>query len=124
MNDQIADPEFEKWRRTTSSLCDNMNFVGWAIIISGALNCLSIVGALFGVPYIFAGLRLTEAVKELRGYLQTGDKEAIFRAFEKQNRAFFIGKVLVIIGIVLFVLMVMIVIVVGMSAISEIGRGW
>jgi len=124
MNDQVADPELEKWRRTTSSLCDNMNFVGWATIISGALNCLSIVGAIFGIPYIFIGLRLTEAVKELRGYLQTGDKEAIFRTFEKQNRAFFIAKVLIIIGIVFFVLMMLFVLIIGLGAISEVGRGW
>jgi hypothetical protein len=124
MNDQAADPTLEKWRRPVSELADNMSFVGWFAIIAGALNCLTIVGALVGVPYIFIGVRLNDAVKELREHLRGGDKEAVYRAMERQNRAFFIAKVLIIIGIVLFALYILFLIFFGFSMISNMQSGW
>ena len=39
-------------------MTNDMRFVGMFAIIYGALTCLSIIGALIGVPIIFVGLRM------------------------------------------------------------------
>jgi hypothetical protein len=45
----------------TSRMVRDMNFVGIFAIIYGILACLTIIGMIFGIPYIFIGMRLREA---------------------------------------------------------------
>lgn len=82
----------------------DMKFVGIAIIIYGALNCLSIIGAIIGIPLIISGMRLREAAEEFNAYRTSGNVNLLYRGFESQGRFFFINKVLVIITLVLMVL--------------------
>jgi len=82
----------------------DMKFVGLFSIIYGILSSLTIVGALFGIPTIFIGMRLRDAAMEFERYLMTNDIQAIFSGFERQQRAFFIQKVMIIATIVFFVL--------------------
>lgn len=82
----------------------DMTFLSIFLIIYGALSCLTIIGAAFGVPYIFAGLRMKEAAEYFRNFAFSNNVSDLHYAIERQQRMFFIFKVLTIIGIVLFVL--------------------
>lgn len=85
-----------------------MRFVGIFYIIMGAFYCLSIIGLIIGIPIIFMGLRLREAADYFNLYLTGNDMNLLFKAFEKQEKFFFINKVIIIIGIVAFVLMIIV----------------
>ena len=85
---------------TVSKMSGDMRFVGIFYIIMGALNCLSIVGAIIGVPYIICGLRLRESADAYSSFLGSNDSNLLERAFERQGSFFFIQKVLMIIGLI------------------------
>jgi hypothetical protein len=85
----------------------DMKFLGIMSIIYGIINCLTILGAVIGVPYIFAGIRLKESGESFGFYSKNYDEMALQQAIERQKRFFFIMKVLVIIGIVVFALIVL-----------------
>jgi tetrahydromethanopterin S-methyltransferase subunit C len=82
----------------------HMSFVGMFCIIYGALACLSIIGAIIGIPYIIAGLRIRESADSYLGFSKSSDARQLLTAFEKQSSFFFIMKVLIIIALVLFAL--------------------
>jgi hypothetical protein len=81
-------------------MAGDMKFVGLFMIIIGALECLTITGALVGIPLIFAGLRARESGDAYLAYAQ-GDYSALGRAFIGQASYFKIIKILMIIGLVL-----------------------
>ncbi len=81
-------------------MAKHMHHVGTLTIIMGAFACLSIIGALWGIPYIISGLRLRESAESYRGYAAMNDGRQLLTAFEKQSSSFFIIKVLMIIGLV------------------------
>ncbi len=116
MNDSSS-PMFQM---IVKKLTGDMNFVGLFNIIMGALYCLTIVGALFGVPLIFMGLRLREASESLTMYLMNNDFALLERALEKQERYFFIQKVLMIIALVLIIFYIIIIIVFGAYLFNEL----
>ena len=104
-----------------SKMVKDMNFVGIFTIIAGVLYCLTIFGAVVGVPIIFAGIRLRNASMEFERYLMTNDLSAIFSGFEKQKRYFFIYKVLIIVGIIFFILyIVFIALMIGSGMFSDL----
>lgn len=82
----------------------HMRFVGMFLIVYGALACITIIGALLGIPYIIAGLRLRESADSYIGYARNNDARQLLVAFEKQSSFFFIMKVLLIIALVLMAL--------------------
>jgi hypothetical protein len=82
----------------------HMGFVGMFCIIYGALACLSIIGAIVGIPYIIAGLRIRESADSYLAFSRSSDARQLLTAFEKQSSFFFIMKVLIIIALVLFAL--------------------
>ena len=85
-------------------MCGDMKFVGIIGIVIGACYCITIIGALLGVPYIIASIRLREAADGFFGYLDANNFEALQKGFERQKSFFFIIKVLIIISIVFMVL--------------------
>jgi len=91
-----------------SKMIKDMRFVGVFSIISGVINCLSIIGAVVGIPLIFIGMRLRDAAMEFERYMMTNEIDAIFSGFEKQQRAFFISKSLIIISIIFVILYVIV----------------
>jgi len=107
---------------TVSKMSGDMRFVGIFYIITGALNCLSIVGAIIGVPYIICGLRLRESADAYSSYLGSNDSNLLERAFERQGSFFFIQKVLLIIGIVIAVLAIIFLIAFGAMIFSSFGE--
>lgn len=90
----------------------HMKFVGLFIIIVGGFYCLSIIGAIVGVPIIFCGMRAREAADAFLRYHQTQDPNALSMAFDLQRRFFFIQKVFIIIGLVFFVLYIVFLIII------------
>lgn len=85
-------------------LTRHMSFVGLFMIIVGGIYCLTIIGALVGVPFIFCGLRFREAAEGFSNHERRGDQAFLMQALNAQKSAFFILKVLIIIGLVFFVL--------------------
>jgi len=107
---------------TVSKMSGDMRFVGIFYIIMGALNCLSIIGAIIGIPYIICGLRLRESADAYNSYLGSNDVNLLERAFERQGSFFFIQKVLMIIGIVIAVLAIIFFIAFGAMIVSSFGE--
>ena len=99
----------------------DMKFVGIFSIIFGALECITIVGALIGVPLIFAGIRLREAADSFLGFLNSNDAAALEYGFERQKRFFFIYKVLIIVSIVLMIFYF--VVIIGIIGTAGMGIG-
>jgi hypothetical protein len=92
------------FQMTFSQMIKDMKFVGIFVIIIGALNCLSIIGAIVGIPYIFIGMRIREAADQFEIFKMTNDARAMRAGFELQARYFKIVKILIIIGLILMVL--------------------
>ena len=89
----------------------DMRFVGMFTIIYGALNCLTIIGAILGIPIIIVGMRIRETADQFAIFRTTNDSNAMRNGFEIQGRFFKIIKILIIIGLVLFVLSIIMMIV-------------
>ena len=79
----------------------DMKFVGMFTIIYGGLICLSIIGALIGIPLIIAGMRIREAADQFSIFKTTNNTGAMRSGFELQGKYFHILKVLIIVGIVI-----------------------
>ena len=94
----------------------NMRFVGIFNIVYGALTCLSIIGALVGIPMIIMGVRLREAADAYDDYRRSNGVAVLQHALERQHRYFFIMKVLAIISIVVLALYLIGLMVFGMFA--------
>ena len=78
-----------------------MSFIGLINIIGGALYCITIVGAIIGIPVIFMGIRLRESAESFKYYLTSNSNQDLSTAIDRQTKAFFIQYVLTIIGLVL-----------------------
>lgn len=115
------DPRFIEM---VKKMAADMKFNGVFTIIYGALNCLTIIGAIIGVPMIFAGLRLNEASDLFKAYLNSGDFVSLSNALERQGRYFFINKVLIIIALVFIALYIIVIIILISSGIFLGSRGF
>lgn len=82
-------------------MASDMKFVGIFLIIAGALSCLTIIGAVVGIPTLISGLRLRESADAFTIYLERNDLSSLERAIERQSRYFFIQKVLLIISLLI-----------------------
>ena len=89
----------------------DMKFVGIINIVFGAIECLTCVGLIIGIPLIIAGLRLKDSADSFMMYSTSNDNAHLTDALAKQSRYFFILKVLAIIGICLFILYIIFIIV-------------
>jgi Family of unknown function (DUF5362) len=107
---------------TVGKMAGGMQFLGIFYIIIGALECLSIVGAIIGIPSIISGLRLRESADSFKGYLNTGDSIMLENALERESRFFFIQKVLLIVSIVIFVLYIAFLIIFGISMFTHMSH--
>ncbi len=93
-----------------------MNFIGLLEIIGGALYCLTIIGAVFGIPFIFMGIRLREAADGFRKYLSSDSKQDLDYAIDRQTKSFFIQFVLAIISLaILGIYIIILIIVLGVG---------
>lgn len=87
-----------------------MSFIGLITIIGGALYCITIVGAIIGIPCIFMGIRLRESAQAFKQYLTSNSNQDLSTAIDRQTKAFFIQYVLTIIGLVLLGIYIIVII--------------
>jgi hypothetical protein len=113
-----------QFRFMFTKMTSDMRFVGIFTIIYGALTCLSIIGALLGVPMIFIGLRMREAADKFDQFRDTNDSKALRAGFELQGKFFNIQKILIIIGLVLIALYIIFFVVFFGMIFSSIGGGY
>ena len=92
------------------NLATYMRFIGLIAMIAGVIYCITIIGALFGVPYIIMGKRLRESADAFSSYNSSGSVNDLNTAIEKQTKSFFIQYVLTIIGLVLMVIYIIVMI--------------
>jgi hypothetical protein len=100
-----------QFRSMFAKMISDMRFVGLFTIIYGAINCLSIIGAIIGVPLIFIGIRMREAAEHFDVFKDSNDAKALRRGFESQAKFLNIQKILIIVSIVLIVLSIILMIV-------------
>lgn len=79
----------------------DMRFMGWISMIYGILTCLSILGAILGVPLIIASHRFIEGVNRFQLFRETGTEGELAAGFYELGRSFRIMKILTIIYLVL-----------------------
>lgn len=96
------------------NLVKYMNFIGLLAMIFGVIYCLTIIGAIFGVPYYFMGKRLRESAEAFTGYNSSSSPKDLETAIERQTRAFFILYILAIISLSL--LAIYLVVIIGLLA--------
>lgn len=102
-----------------TKMTSDMKFVGMFTIVYGVLTSLSIIGAIIGVPLIFAGLRIREAADEFNAFRLTNDNNSLKRGFELQGKYFYIQKIIIIVGLILTALYIIGIIVFGLFAFSS-----
>jgi hypothetical protein len=72
MTDGIVAPSASGLPHTTQellrTLSQDMKFMGYVYIIGGGLYCLTIIGAIVGVPVLISGLRLKDAGESFASY--------------------------------------------------------
>lgn len=91
-------------------LAKYMRFVGLLQMIGGVLYCLTIIGAIIGVPVYIMGKRLRESADAFTNYHASNSGKDLELAIEKQTRAFFIQYVLAIIGLVFMAIYIVVMI--------------
>ena len=103
-----------------TKMTSDMKFVGMFTIVYGVLTSLSIVGAVIGVPLIFAGLRIREAADEFNAFRLTNDNNSLRKGFELQGKYFYIQKIIIIVGLVLTALYVIGIVIFGVAMIGSV----
>ena len=83
-------------------LAKYMRFIGLLAMIGGVLYCLTIIGAILGIPYFIMGKRLRESADAFKSYNTSSSAKDLETAIERQTRSFFIQYVLAIITLALF----------------------
>ena len=83
-------------------LAKYMRFIGLLAMIGGVLYCLTIIGAILGIPYFIMGKRLRESADAFKSYNASSSAKDLETAIERQTRSFFIQYVLAIITLALF----------------------
>jgi hypothetical protein len=96
----------------------DMKFVGLFHIIYGVFSCLTIIGAVFGVPFILAGLRLRESADQFSTYLRTNNNKILEAALEKTGKFVYMHKILIIIYLVMIGLGILFLIIFGLSMVA------
>jgi len=102
-----------------TKMTSDMKFVGMFTIVYGVITSLSIIGAIIGVPLIFAGLRIREAADEFNSFRLTNDNTSLKRGFELQGKYFNIQKIIIIVGLVLFALYLIGIVIFGIFAFNS-----
>ncbi|MGK9475306.1 DUF5362 family protein [Melioribacter sp. OK-6-Me] len=78
----------------------DMRFVGIFLIIYGTLTCLSIIGAIIGIPIIIIGLRIRESAEQFEIYKLTNQSAALRLGFELQGKYFRLAKIIIIVSLI------------------------
>ena len=99
----MASPQASSGALLPPKMTSDMKFVGMFQIVYGAFACLSIIGALVGIPMIMSGLRLRDSADAYTNYQSTPDPNWLSRALQFQGGYFNLQKIVAIISIIMFV---------------------
>lgn len=105
--DNLISPDYsnvDQSKINMQNLSQDMKFVSLFVIIYGAISTITLIGALLGIPIIFAGLRLRDAAIAINNYLASNQQYDFNLAIEKQAKAFWIIKILIIVSIIIYVI--------------------
>ncbi|TFH00041.1 MAG: hypothetical protein E4H13_08310 [Calditrichales bacterium] len=105
--------------QTATKMTTDMRFCGAFSIVYGIFTSLSIIGAIIGIPYIFIGMHIRDAADRFTTFMRSKDENDLLQAFEKQARAFYILKVVMIAGLVIAALAIIISIGVVMEMMNQ-----
>lgn len=101
-------------------MTSDMRFVGLFTIIYGVLTCLTIIGAIIGIPTIIIGLRIREAADHFSTYKMTNNAASLRQGFEIQGKYFRLIKILIIIGLVFTLLYIIFIIYIFTSGLGAL----
>jgi hypothetical protein len=87
-----------------------MRFLGLLAMIGGVIYCITIIGAIFGIPYYIMGKRLRESADAFTNYNSNSSVRDLETAIEKQTKSLFIQYVLAIISLVLVAIYIVVII--------------
>lgn len=104
-------------QQKVGKMIGDMRFVGLFYIIYGAMACLTIIGAVLGIPIIISGLRLRESADFFSTFQQQKDENALLIAFDKQGSFFHITKILILIALAIIIIEIVVAIFISFAAI-------
>lgn len=93
----------------------DMKFYAIFYVLAGAFYCLTIFGAIYGIPLIIYNLKLKDSGEQFKEFARSNDFSLLYKAIENQRKFFFFNKILIIIGIVFTVLYLLLLIWFGTS---------
>jgi len=93
----------------------DMKFYAVFYIVYGAFMCLTIIGAVIGIPMIIYNLKLKDSADQFNQFIDTNDFFKLSKAFENQRKFFFFNKILIIIGLVFIAIYIILFIIFGAS---------
>lgn len=109
-NGNVENPQYNlfdiQFKNLLYGMNKNLNFVGILNIVFGAISCLSIIGAIVGVPQIIAGIRLRDANEKLKFFFSDENNTHFKDSISQIAKYFEITKIIFIINLVLIALVV------------------
>ncbi|MDR8390936.1 DUF5362 domain-containing protein [Aliifodinibius sp. S!AR15-10] len=89
-------------------MAGDMKFFSIFYIIQGVLLCLTIIGAIIGIPMIIYHIKLHQSARSYRNFVKSNDFFHLNKAFENQRKFFFFYKVLLIVMVVVILLYIIV----------------
>ena len=83
---------------TVDDMARDMKFFAIFYVVMGGLSCLSIIGAIYGIPLIIYSLKLKDSADEFRRFADSKDFYMLQKAMENQRKFFFFQKVIILIS--------------------------
>jgi len=95
---------------TVKKMASDMKFYAIFYVIVGVFYCLTILGALYGIPLIIYSIKLKDSADQYREFVRSKDFFMLHKAMESQRKFFFFNKVIIIIGILFTLLYLLLII--------------
>lgn len=106
----------------TSKLTGWASFIAILTIIGGAITCIGIITAAVGIPMIIAGIKLLNAVDNMKTFSGTKDPQKVAEAFENLNKYFKINGIVFVVVLSLEVLVILLSLIIGFTLLPSIPR--
>lgn len=106
------------------SMKGDMKFVSVMLIIIGGASSLTILGLVYGIPMILAGLRLKDSADNMTSYVTTDQTSFYELSLENLGQHFKFMKIQYIIMIVVMVLYIIFIAILFFTTISSLSGGY
>lgn len=95
---------------TVNKMAADMKFYAVFYVIVGIFYCLTIFGALYGIPLIIYSVKLKDSATQYSEFVTSNDFFTLQKAMENQRKFFFFNKVIIIIGILFTLLYILLIV--------------